>query len=374
MRPFVKWPGGKSDEIETIHQHLPENINNYIEPFLGGGACFLSLDNDSYNNAYVNDLSHELIDLYRMISNNNLVFRECLNDIWEFWNYGGELFREKSEEIIDIYIDYRENIINEEILKTSINNIFENDETVILENLPDNLRIDEINLIRELKKSTISKLKNTRKKEIKDGDLPQEDYYANFESGLRAGIYTYYRNIYNSRLHDISNELHIAIFFYIREFCYSSMFRYNTKGGFNVPYGGLSYNNKNFRAKIEYINDDILVNKLNTAEYYNLDFEEFLNTVNINNDDFIFLDPPYDGGFSTYANNIFEQNDQRRLANYLINDCNANFMLIIKNTDFIFNLYDNQENIEIIGFDKEYKVSFMDRNDKSVKHLLIKNY
>lgn len=44
-----------------------------------------------------------------------------------------------------------------------------------------------------------------------------------------------------------------------------------------------------------------------------------------------------------------------------------------KNTDFIYGLY-NQPGISIKTFDKEYLVSFMNRNDKKVTHLMITNY
>ena len=47
--------------------------------------------------------------------------------------------------------------------------------------------------------------------------------------------------------------------------------------------------------------------------------------------------------------------------------------MIIKNTDFIYSLYD-KEGINIRTFNKEYVVSFMNRNDKKVTHLLITNY
>ena len=90
-------------------------------------------------------------------------------------------------------------------------------------------------------------------------------------------------------------------------------------------------------------------------------------------DDFIFLDPPYDSEFSTYAKNEFTRKDQERLANYLINHCKAKWMMIIKNTDFIFDLY-NDNGLNIQSFEKTYLVSFMNRNDKNVEHLLITNY
>ncbi|MCM1029611.1 MAG: DNA adenine methylase [Pseudoflavonifractor sp.] len=70
-----------------------------------------------------------------------------------------------------------------------------------------------------------------------------------------------------------------------------------------------------------------------------MDFEEFLDVTDPGQDDFIFLDPPYDSEFSTYAQNAFTRDDQERLANYLLTKCRAKWMMIIKNTDFIYNLY-----------------------------------
>lgn len=374
-RPFVKWPGGKSEEVGIIHQYIPNNIENYIEPFLGGGACFLSLDRNEYRSAYLNDFSTELISLYRMIQDRNEIFYNYLLDIWTYWNSMGLFSREFYHIIREMYDNYKRNEINEEALKDLVN-LFINDRVnMILQDLPESLNVNSDRLIIEFKKSLLSKIKNIKRKELKDGDLPDDDYQSNFESGIRASVYTYYRYLYNKRNeYGIDDELHIALFFYLREFCYSSMFRYNTRGEFNVPYGGLSYNNKNFINKIEYIRNNELNEKLNASTLFNLDFEDFLNRIAINRDDFMFLDPPYDGGFSEYANNTFEQDDQRRLANYLIFECQCRFMLIIKNTEFIAELYENHQNINVRGFDKDYRVSFMDRNDKKVKHLLITNY
>ena len=46
-------------------------------------------------------------------------------------------------------------------------------------------------------------------------------------------------------------------------------------------------------------------------------------------------------------------------------------MLIIKKTDFIYDLY---KEFNIYEYDKNYLVSFKNRNAKDVKHLLITNY
>jgi DNA adenine methylase len=84
------------------------------------------------------------------------------------------------------------------------------------------------------------------------------------------------------------------------------------------------------------------------------------------------LDPPYDTDFSTYAGNAFDLQDQQRLARYLYGT-KAKFMLVIKNTEFIYNLY-SQSGFKLEAFDKQYLVSFQNRNNKKAEHLFITNY
>ena len=183
----------------------------------------------------------------------------------------------------------------------------------------------------------------------------------------------HFRHLYNNvKKYNIKKPFATAIFYFVREYCFSSMFRYNKKGDFNVPYGGISYNRKDFRTKIEKLHNKELIERLNKTTIKCMDFEEFLDSIKPETSDFIFLDPPYDTDFSTYAKNKFGQDDQIRLANYL-KKTKANFMLVIKNTDFIYTLYDYKK-FNIKSFDKKYLVSFQNRNDKDAEHLLITNY
>ena len=151
------------------------------------------------------------------------------------------------------------------------------------------------------------------------------------------------------------------------------MFRYNARGDFNVPYGGIGYNSKSMRKKLDYYLSAPLHDRFTQTTIFNQDFEVFLKRNTPSKNDFIFLDPPYDSEFSTYAQNEFTLSDQQRLANYLLNECQAKWMLVIKNTDFVFGLY-NKDGVHIRSFEKSYAVSFMNRNDKRTTHLLITNY
>ena len=205
------------------------------------------------------------------------------------------------------------------------------------------------------------------------GSLTDRNILENMEAALKSAFYMHFRYLYNNKDElNISQEFASAMFYFIREYCYASMFRYNKQGKFNVPYGGISYNRKDFNKKIDYVKSDTIRKYMNKTTIYNMDFETFCNNINLTEKDFIFLDPPYDTEFSTYAKNDFSKNDQIRLANYL-KTTKAKFMLVIKNTDFIYNLY-NVKGFYIKSFDKKYLVSFQNRNNKNVEHLIITNY
>ncbi|MDE6605524.1 MAG: DNA adenine methylase [Clostridia bacterium] len=217
--------------------------------------------------------------------------------------------------------------------------------------------------------------------ENKRNELTQDDFIQNIECAFKSAFYMHFRYLYNNAKElNISKPFYIAIYFYIREFCYSSMFRYNANGHFNVPYGGISYNKKSLKRKIEYFSSSELVSHLKKTTMGCLDFEDFLEKKPPNENDFMFLDPPYDTEFSTYANNAFDKKDQERLANYLKSKCDCYFMLVIKKSDFILQLYKNGEltkngrKIRIEKFDKKYFVSFQNRNNKCAEHLVITNY
>ena len=128
-----------------------------------------------------------------------------------------------------------------------------------------------------------------------------------------------------------------------------------------------------------YQNEDV-VKHLSDTIIGNMDFYEFNKVHKPRKNDFVFLDPPYDSEFSTYAKNEFDRGDQARLADYLIKECKANFMIVIKNTEYISSLYQegvktaNGNKLYVSCFDKKYFVSFQDRNDKHAQHLLITNY
>ena len=377
MNPIIKWAGGKEKELPYIKENLPNKIERYIEPFVGGGAVYFNID---IKKSLINDKSKELINLYKCIQENDKEFFSKLKAIYKNWRLLEKVVENNASELLKMYREYcKELNSNIEIknIKVKFNDkiyafvIRHAEEFNGILSADFNIEID--NFINEIGKNLISKMNRMYKIETQRKKMNDIDTLDNLECAFKSAFYMHFRHLYNESDNlNINLSFQTAIFYFIREFCYASMFRYNKNGKFNVPYGGISYNRKEFNKKIEYIASEKIRKYMKETQVYCEDFETFLDKITPKKGDFMFLDPPYDTEFSTYAKNEFAKKDQIRLCEYL-KKTKANIMLIIKNTEFIYNLYNTKE-FKIKTFDKKYLVSFQNRNDKDVEHLLITNY
>ena len=371
LDPILKWAGGKEKELKYILPNIPQHIANYYEPFVGGGAVFMAMTNAQHY--YINDLSEELIMLYRFIANQNKTFFDYAKAIDKAWGNAEEFFIANGS-LKQTYLRFRTDVISKDELKTWINEFCDTKKNKIIGILDGAFSFKTDVLISEMNKNLFRKMSRIKELEQKKHMLPDNDLDDNILTAIKSAIYMYFRFLYNVKtITEKDYYLHCALFLFIRNYSYSGMFRYNDNGDFNVPYGGIAYNSKTMQKKLDYYRSLPLLRHFADADIDNLDFEKFLHERNPQEDDFVFLDPPYDSEFSTYAQNEFTRSDQRRLAEYLINDCRAKWMMVIKHTDFIYSLY-NKDGINIRTFDKEYLVSFMNRNNRKAEHLIITNY
>ena len=365
LSPILKWAGGKEQELKYILPNIPQCFARFIEPFVGGGATYFSINN---HDKVINDKSEELINLYNDVKyrNSNLVSK--LQNLQNSWQNLECILADNIKYFETTYLKYKSNKLKKDDLKENLNSFLIENKEIFYNILDKDLQKQYSIFEKELLRNISSKFIRMAELENKKGNLSENDVQENIECALKGSFYMFIRALYNK-----NQTQNSEYFYFIREYCYSSMFRYNSNGEFNVPYGGISYNRKNFQRKIDYIKSAELQKHFVNTDIYNLDFEDFLNKIKLTKNDFIFLDPPYDTDFSSYVNNSFDRVDQERLANYLINNCPAKFMLVIKNTEFISSLYSNK-GLYIDSFDKTYMVSFKGRNNRNCEHLIITNY
>ena len=87
VRPFVKWVGGKRLSLPKLMSFVPEHIETYVEPFVGGGAMFFAI---KFERAIINDSNSELINAYRVIRDDVDGLIEILKEM----PYNLEFFKE----------------------------------------------------------------------------------------------------------------------------------------------------------------------------------------------------------------------------------------------------------------------------------------
>lgn len=275
VQPFLKWAGGKRQLLSEIKKYIPENINTYYEPFIGGGAVFFDLQ---HNRAVINDINKELINVYRVIKD----------------------------------------------------------------------KVDE--LIEELKKHEHGNNREYFYK-IRDLDRNKEKY------------------------EQMSSVEKAARMIYLNKTCYNGLFRVNSNGQFNVPFGRYKnpqiVNEEVLRAVHNYL-------RSNDITILNVDFSEAV--LNAKKGDFVYFDPPYDpisdtSSFTGYNLNGFSKNDQLRLRDVCVelDKRGCKFLLSNSATDFIKEIYyESGFRIEIVSASRNIN-SVASKRGK-IDEVLVMNY
>lgn len=77
QKPFLKWVGGKTQLLTTIIPCIPQEINNYYEPFVGGGSVLLAVLSlqqmgkiNIKGEVTCSDYNRQLINVYKCMQTN----------------------------------------------------------------------------------------------------------------------------------------------------------------------------------------------------------------------------------------------------------------------------------------------------------------
>ena len=270
VKPFLKYAGGKRQLINVISQYLPDNYQNYYEPFIGGGALLFHLQP---NKAIIGDINAELINCYQVVKNSR-----------------SELIKELSKHVND------------------------------------------------------------------------KDCFYQVRSWDREQSY-----ICRSTIEKASRII------YLNKTCFNGLYRVNSKGEFNTPFG--RYKNPNI-TDIETLNDVSEYLNKSSLQILNVDFQDCL--IDVRENDFVYLDPPYDvisgtANFTAYNQKGFNKLEHVRLKLIVdrLTSIGCKVLLINAYTEFIAELYKDYQQIEI----KAKRTINCKANRRSeISEVLIKNY
>lgn len=181
------------------------------------------------------------------------------------------------------------------------------------------------------------------------------------------------RELYKSIFDNLSNVEKAARIIYLNKTCFNGLFRVNSQGQFNVPYG----DNKNpviaeeriIMAISEYLNE-------NKVQILNQDFAKAVSSAK--SGDFIYFDPPYDpvsdsSSFTGYDLNGFDREEQMRLKKLCDNLVSKGCQVLISNssTDFIRSLYGDESYYKVDEVKASRHINSVGTSRGKINELLI---
>ena len=168
-----------------------------------------------------------------------------------------------------------------------------------------------------------------------------------------------------------SNVKKASRFIYLNRTCFNGMYRVNSKGEFNVPFG--HYKNPRILDENNLINCS---NLLRRTEIKHADFSEILKKVK--KGDFVYFDPPYvplseTSSFTSYTKDGFDIDMQFKLRDVCdeLDSMGVKFLLSNSDTKLVNELYENY-NIKKVFASRQINANADGRG--KITEVLVRNY
>ncbi|MDU4889428.1 MAG: DNA adenine methylase [Clostridium sp.] len=211
----------------------------------------------------------------------------------------------------------------------------------------------------------------------------KEEYFSKEELEGKEEYFYALREEFN--LHESSNVRTAAIFIFLNKTCFNGLYRENSKGNFNVPFGkhktpGI-FVEEDMRAISKVLNTKNQAGEFK-VKILNKTFDELLEYIDKNT--FVYFDPPYRpvtaGGFNSYNKSSFNDDSQIRLRDFYnaANEKGATLMLsnsdpkvLDENDNFFDELYKDYNIARVLA---RRNINSKGTGRGAITELLITNY
>jgi DNA adenine methylase len=176
------------------------------------------------------------------------------------------------------------------------------------------------------------------------------------------------------KFNKLTNIEKAARLIFLNKTCFNGLYRVNSQGLFNVPYG--KYKNPAICEELvlRQISNYLNVNEI---KILNVDFEQAV--LDVDKKSFIYFDPPYHSpnktNFTGYQADGFGTEEQERLRNIMIKMTTRGAKCLLSNSDteYIRELYD-YDFFEIISVQAKRAINSDSAGRGNVNEVLIKNW
>lgn len=194
--------------------------------------------------------------------------------------------------------------------------------------------------------ATYQTIKDNPKELVEVLKTVEREYLTIGEEDARKFFYMQMRDRFNEQKLDQMTKTSLLLF--LNRTCFNGLYRENSKGKFNVPFG--RYANPTICNEELIYADSELLNRFD-VEITNGDFEKTSLKMEANRLNFFYFDPPYrpistTSSFNTYVKEAFDDDEQRRLANYCRRiAAKRNCLWMLSNSDCSANRYIHKDKV-----------------------------
>lgn len=210
-------------------------------------------------------------------------------------------------------------------------------------------------------------LSNSYVKDVVPQELKKE-YPKTYIAKYNKQSYINLKNDFNQK-----RKTDILMLYVLLIYGFNRILRFNKSGDFNVPVGDVDFNKNTHNALDDYFN----LLKQKQVQWYSMDYRQFFKLIELQPNDFVYLDPPYLITSSEY-NKLWNEESERDLLR-LLDDLDSNHIrFAISNvthyrgqTNDIFIKWSNSYNSSPI---KSNYISFNDNTIKNFNEVLVTNF
>lgn len=196
----------------------------------------------------------------------------------------------------------------------------------------------------------------------------KEKYIKTYFAEFNRSAFLKLRNDFNNRARGNYLMLYVLLIY-----GFNRMLRFNRLGNYNLPVGNVDFN----LNTVEALNNYFTLNSIKKTKWCSVDFEVFLNSIDISEQDLIYLDPPYLITYSEY-NKIWGKESECRLLSLLDRLSRRHVRFAISNVSH----YKGRVNTPFLEWSEKYNIypiksnyiSYHDNTIKNFNEVLVTNY
>jgi len=179
----------------------------------------------------------------------------------------------------------------------------------------------------------------------------------------------------DSSFHQLNEVERASRIIYLNKTCYNGLFRVNSQGQFNAPFG--DYKNPKYANDVVIRALSLYLNQAD-IEMLSVNYEQAV--LNARKNDFVYLDPPYDpvsdtASFTGYNLNKFDKREQRELKQLCDELSQRECKVLLSNSDtaFIRDLYGDSNIYTIVAIEANRNINSVATGRGKISELLIYN-